>query len=178
MFTSNFKVLICGFCAFEAAIGAYWPLVMKLRSDHLGEAQRAAVTSLFRVPLNLVVCLVLLRAGWLSLAQEFSLCVGFLIVALTCQRLVVRHRVTSCPVLPFLMELSVQWRVCYFQAQALNMPLSPSASQRRAAASGRNGSSPMELLMMKVPSDDADVRSGDIFARTTADDEHLQGDSG
>ena len=107
MFTSNFTVLICGFCAFEAAIGAYWPLVMKLRSDHLGEAQRAAVTSLFRVPLNLVVCLVLLRAGWLSLAQEFSLCVGFLIIALTCQRLVVRDRVTSCPVLPFLLELNV-----------------------------------------------------------------------
>lgn len=90
VFTSNFSILICGFCAFEAAIGAYWPLVMKLRSDNLGEDQRAAVTSLFRVPLNVVVCLVLIRAGWLSLAQEFALCVGFLIVALTCQRVVVR----------------------------------------------------------------------------------------
>ena len=58
------------------------------------------------------------------------------------------------------------------------MPLSPSANQRRAAASGQNGSSPMELLMMQVPLDDTDVRSGDIFARTTGDDEKLQGDSG
>ena len=93
VFTSNFGILLGGFCAFEAAIGAYWPLVMKLRSDHLGEAQRAAVTSLFRVPLNLVVCLVLMRAGFLSLAQEFCLCVGFLVIALACQRLVVRSPV-------------------------------------------------------------------------------------
>jgi hypothetical protein len=88
--TSNFGLLISGFCVFEAAIGAYWPLVMKLRSDQLGEGQRAAVTSLFRVPLNFVVCLVLMRAGWLSLAQEFALCVMFLAIALACQRLVVR----------------------------------------------------------------------------------------
>ena len=79
--TSNFGLLISGFCVFEAAIGAYWPLVMKLRSDQLGEGQRAAVTSLFRVPLNFVVCLVLMRAGWLSLAQEFALCVIFLAIA-------------------------------------------------------------------------------------------------
>lgn len=90
--TSNFGVLIAGFCVFEAGIGAYWPLVMKLRSDQLGEGQRAAVTSLFRVPLNVVVCLVLLRAGTLGIQEEFGLCVFFLAVALGCQRMVVRPR--------------------------------------------------------------------------------------
>ena len=37
VFTTEFSVRIGGFCIFEAAIGAYWPLIMKLRSDHLGE---------------------------------------------------------------------------------------------------------------------------------------------
>ena len=73
VFTTEFSVRIGGFCIFEAAIGAYWPLIMKLRSDHLGEEQRAAVTSLFRVPLNGVVCLVLLRAGAPSLTSPMPL---------------------------------------------------------------------------------------------------------
>ena len=157
VFTTQFSVRIGGFCIFEAAIGAYWPLIMKLRSDHLGEEQRAAVTSLFRVPLNGVVCLVLLRAGApslpsaaplpphprpagqapssafarlvrtgvLSLGEEFSLCVCFLGVALVCQQMVSR---------------------------ALQSPLSPAATKRRALAAGRSPAKPMETLLLPVPS--------------------------
>ena len=157
VFTTEFSVRIGGFCIFEAAIGAYWPLIMKLRSDHLGEEQRAAVTSLFRVPLNGVVCLVLLRAGApslpsavplpphprpagqapssafarlvcagvLSLGEEFSLCVCFLGVALVCQQMVSR---------------------------ALQSPLSPAATKRRALAAGRSPAKPMETLLLPVPS--------------------------
>jgi len=159
VFTTEFSVRIGGFCIFEAAIGAYWPLIMKLRSDHLGEEQRAAVTSLFRVPTAWCAwcfCVQVRRrcpvpcpwprihtrtlgrpakdraqplpdlcAGVLSLGEEFSLCVCFLGVALVCQQMVSR---------------------------ALQSPLSPAATKRRALAAGRSPAKPMETLLLPVPS--------------------------
>ena len=52
------------------------------------------------------------------------------------------------------------------QVRALNMPLSPAANRQRAALDGRT-QSPMELLLKKVPSDETEVQSSDIFTRAT-----------
>ena len=61
----------------------------------------------------------------LSLGEEFSLCVCFLGVALVCQQMVSR---------------------------ALQSPLSPAATKRRALAAGRSPAKPMETLLLPVPS--------------------------
>lgn len=53
------QVQLVAFCVFEFAVGLFWPSMMKMRSQHVPEEMRATVINLFRVPLNLFVCIVL-----------------------------------------------------------------------------------------------------------------------
>ncbi|KAF4509996.1 hypothetical protein G6O67_001925 [Ophiocordyceps sinensis] len=46
------------FCIFEAAIGAVFPLIALLKSQHIDDADRNLVYSMFRLPLNVLVLLV------------------------------------------------------------------------------------------------------------------------
>lgn len=46
------------FCIFEAAIGAVFPLIALLKSQHIDDADRNLVYSMFRLPLNVPVLLV------------------------------------------------------------------------------------------------------------------------
>ena len=43
----------------QLLVGIFWPSMMKLRSQYVPEGIRATTLNLFRVPLNLFVCLVL-----------------------------------------------------------------------------------------------------------------------
>ena len=45
--------------AVQMLVGIFWPSMMKLRSQYVPEGIRATTLNLFRVPLNLFVCLVL-----------------------------------------------------------------------------------------------------------------------
>ena len=45
--------------AMQLLVGIFWPSMMKLRSQYVPESIRATTLNLFRVPLNLFVCLVL-----------------------------------------------------------------------------------------------------------------------
>ena len=47
------------FTAMQLLVGIFWPSMMKLRSQYVPEGIRATTLNLFRVPLNLFVCLVL-----------------------------------------------------------------------------------------------------------------------
>ena len=47
------------FCVFEAAVGLFWPSMMKMRSQHVPEDTRSTIINFFRIPLNLFVCVVL-----------------------------------------------------------------------------------------------------------------------
>ena len=47
------------FTAAQMLVGIFWPSMMKLRSQYVPEGIRATTLNLFRVPLNLFVCLVL-----------------------------------------------------------------------------------------------------------------------
>ena len=40
-------------------MGIFWPSIMALRSQYLPNNVRATILNLFRIPLNLFVCLVL-----------------------------------------------------------------------------------------------------------------------
>lgn len=41
------------------SVGIFWPSMMKMRSDYVPEELRATIINIFRVPLNLFVCVVL-----------------------------------------------------------------------------------------------------------------------
>lgn len=47
------------FCIFEVAVGIFWPSMMKMRATYVPDELRATIINLFRIPLNLFVCLVL-----------------------------------------------------------------------------------------------------------------------
>lgn len=59
------QVQLVAFCVFEFAVGLFWPSMMKMRSQHVPEEMRATVINLFRVPLNLFVCIVLYNVSLL-----------------------------------------------------------------------------------------------------------------
>ena len=67
------RVQMVAFCVFEACVGAFWPSLMQLRSVFVPEDVRATVLNLFRVPLNLFVCVVLFNVELLPLPAFFGL---------------------------------------------------------------------------------------------------------
>lgn len=67
------------FLIFEFCVGVYFPTVGSLKSEVVPESVRATTYNLYRVPLNAVVCGLLLTN--ISLASAFSLCSVLLFVA-------------------------------------------------------------------------------------------------
>ncbi len=47
------------FCIFEVCVGIFWPSMMKMRAAYVPEELRSTIINIFRIPLNLFVCLVL-----------------------------------------------------------------------------------------------------------------------
>ncbi|KAK9908103.1 hypothetical protein WJX75_002781 [Coccomyxa subellipsoidea] len=91
------KIQLIAFCAFEVLVGVFWPSMMKLRSQYVPEDQRATILNLFRIPLNLFVCLVLYNVANVPLSVMFGMCSLFLLTSFLCQHrfllLSVRSRV-------------------------------------------------------------------------------------
>jgi hypothetical protein len=52
-------VQLVAFCIFEVLIGMFWPSMMTLRAKYVPEQQRSTIINVFRIPLNLFVCLIL-----------------------------------------------------------------------------------------------------------------------
>merc|ERR1719183_1051684 len=67
------------FLVFEFCVGIYFPVVGTLKSEVVPEHCRATVYNLYRVPLNAIVCGLLLSK--ISLSMSFSICAGLLMVA-------------------------------------------------------------------------------------------------
>ncbi|RNF23135.1 molybdate-anion transporter [Trypanosoma conorhini] len=59
---------------FEAVVGFFWPCIATLRAAYVPEECRASVMSLFRAPLNALVCLILFVQGTMALQSVFLLC--------------------------------------------------------------------------------------------------------
>ena len=59
MYTKLLSQCTSFFTAMQMLVGIFWPSMMKLRSQYVPEGIRATTLNLFRVPLNLFVCLVL-----------------------------------------------------------------------------------------------------------------------
>lgn len=77
IFTNDTVICFAAFLLFEVAVGIFWPGMGTLRSKYVPEEMRATMINLFRMPLNLLVCLILLYVGTLTIAQVFSICVVF-----------------------------------------------------------------------------------------------------
>merc|ERR1719387_589260 len=80
-FSSTMSLQMCFFCflLFEFCVGVYFPTIGTLKSEIVPESIRATIYNLYRVPLNAVVCMLLLNN--FSMSQVFSLCVGLLMTA-------------------------------------------------------------------------------------------------
>lgn len=56
-------IQLLAFCIFEVLIGMFWPSMMTLRAKYVPEQQRSTIINVFRIPLNLFVCLILWKVG-------------------------------------------------------------------------------------------------------------------
>ena len=66
--------LLC-FCAFEFGLGLYWPAMAVMRAELVPNYLRATMTSVFRVPLNVLVMGCLAFAGNASEPSFLTMCV-------------------------------------------------------------------------------------------------------
>jgi hypothetical protein len=57
--TMSGKVQLIAFCLFEACVGVFWPSIMSMRAGLIPEGLRSTIMNIFRIPLNLFVCLLL-----------------------------------------------------------------------------------------------------------------------
>lgn len=64
-------VQLVAFCVFEVLIGMFWPSMMTLRARYVPEEQRSTIINIFRIPLNLFVCIIL----WKVSASQFVACI-------------------------------------------------------------------------------------------------------
>jgi MFS family permease len=64
------------FLVFEASCGMFWPTYGTLRSQHIPEVCRAAISNIFRIPLNAFVLVLLLNSGKLPTETMFLVCAG------------------------------------------------------------------------------------------------------
>lgn len=85
LLTLNSTAVLLAFLLFEVCCGMWWPSIGTLRGMHIPEATRAGVMNLFRVPLNFLVCAVLLQVGQLSTPVVFLACTVWLLLAVVLQ---------------------------------------------------------------------------------------------
>jgi hypothetical protein len=67
-FVENHGVRMAAFVLFEACCGLYFPSIGILRAKYVPEAQRSTIMTIFRVPLNFVVALILSNVWLLTCA--------------------------------------------------------------------------------------------------------------
>ncbi|CAF3819022.1 unnamed protein product [Rotaria magnacalcarata] len=83
-------IMFVAFLVFEFCIGVFWPAMATMRSKYVPEEARATVMNYFRIPLNLIVVIILLKDFHLKVI--FSSCVLFL--ALAAISMVLLHKLT------------------------------------------------------------------------------------
>lgn len=72
---------MASFIAFEGCVGMFWPSIGTLRSIFLPESHRATIINVFRIPLNIIVCMVLFFQGGMSVSTVFIICTSFHAIA-------------------------------------------------------------------------------------------------
>lgn len=70
IFNPSAGVILTAFIVFEVCCGLYFPCFGTLRGKYMRESTRAAVMNFFRVPLNVMVVVVLLKVRTLHAHDE------------------------------------------------------------------------------------------------------------
>ena len=84
-FPTHFGVVFPSFLLLELSCGASYATYATLRAHIIPEGQRATVTNLLRVPLNLCVVIGTKLTDWYSPATVFPVCATWFGVAMLCQ---------------------------------------------------------------------------------------------
>lgn len=95
VYATNTTMVTVGFLLFETCCGIYFPCAGTLRSKYIPEATRSAVMNFFRVPLNFLVVVVLVKVGQLSNSTVFLLSTLWLGVAFLLQNQLKRLAISA-----------------------------------------------------------------------------------
>jgi len=87
---ANMYVRFCAFICFELSVGWFWPCAMTLRGRYIPENVRATIMNFFRIPLNIIVVVVLLKVKELPVDVVLKCCALCMFVSAVCQLLVIR----------------------------------------------------------------------------------------
>jgi len=80
------KIIIFGFLLFELCCGLYFPCFGTLRGKYIPEDSRATLMNFFRVPLNFLVVIVLLKVSYFANSTVFIVTTVWLLFALALTR--------------------------------------------------------------------------------------------
>ena len=78
----SYWITLFAFCVFEFGLGIYWPTMSVLRAKYVPNKMRSTMTSVFRIPLNVLVVVSLLVAGEASERILLALCTAMMIICL------------------------------------------------------------------------------------------------
>ncbi|EFJ49984.1 hypothetical protein VOLCADRAFT_58801 [Volvox carteri f. nagariensis] len=79
------QIQLVAFCVFEVLVGIFWPSMMTLRARFIPDETRSTIINMFRIPLNLFVCIILYNVHLFPLSAMFALCSVFLAIAAVLQ---------------------------------------------------------------------------------------------
>ncbi|CAF0780914.1 unnamed protein product [Rotaria sp. Silwood1] len=91
----NQVIMFISFLIFEFCIGIFWPAMATMRSKYISEEARATVMNYFRIPLNFIVVVILLKDFHLKII--FMSCVFFLSLAAAAMFLLHKLALHSIP---------------------------------------------------------------------------------
>jgi len=86
---ANVYVRFFAFICFELSVGWFWPCAMTLRGRYIPEKVRTTIMNFFRIPLNIIVVLVLLKVKELPVNTVLKCCALCMFVAAVCQLVVI-----------------------------------------------------------------------------------------
>lgn len=92
VFVGQPHVVFVAFLVFEICCGVYFPCQGTLRGKYIPEDCRAAIMNFFRIPLNFLVVLVLVKVGSLENQHVFAIIVLWLALASALQLVIVARR--------------------------------------------------------------------------------------
>jgi MFS family permease len=78
----GYGAALCSFCAFEFGLGLYWPAMAVARAELVPNHLRATMTSVFRVPLNVLVMACLAFAGNADEPRFLMMCFSLMTLCL------------------------------------------------------------------------------------------------
>lgn len=92
LFIAQPTVVLIAFLVFEVCCGVYFPCQGTLRGKYIPEECRSAIMNFFRIPLNCLVVVVLVKVGSLENQHVFGVIVLWLILAAALQMVIISRR--------------------------------------------------------------------------------------